>query len=89
MRRATSTAFSTSLGLDCHVPKPTAGIFAPVLRVYVLLESISKIVSEVCILYKRSPQIKTILVTWFAMWPLLNDQRADLFHSSNHVVLGA
>lgn len=30
---ASLTAYLTSLGLDCHVPRPILGIFAPVLRV--------------------------------------------------------
>jgi hypothetical protein len=38
-RRALSTALPTSPGWDCHVPRPMAGILAPVFRVNVLLEA--------------------------------------------------
>jgi hypothetical protein len=45
LRRAISTASLTSFGLDCQVPRPTAGILSPVLRVKVLLKG------AVCELY--------------------------------------
>jgi hypothetical protein len=40
---AISTAFSTSCGAACHVPKPTAGILAPVLSVKVRLSDIAAV----------------------------------------------
>lgn len=46
-RSAHSTARSTSFGLDSHVPRPTAGILAPVLSVNVFPADMSGAVEYV------------------------------------------
>jgi hypothetical protein len=54
-RRAASTAFRTSFGLDCQVPKPRPGILAPVLRVKVVLAITRQYLAPVALGDRRCP----------------------------------
>lgn len=67
-KSACLTASLTSLGLDCHVPRPTAGILAPVLRVNVFLS---------IIVNPNIPVVFTPPIYWFDLLGVVESRHFD------------